>query len=82
MGPRARAWRVAWCVMDGRRRARLVSRIAGAALLGAATILIPKADPTQHWATPVDVVVVVESEQAPDPGRPRGTFRPVAPPVR
>jgi hypothetical protein len=52
------------------RRARLASRIAGAALLGAATILVPKADPTEHWATPVEIVAAVESEQAPDPDEP------------
>lgn len=54
----------------GRRHVRLASRLAGAALLGAATILVPKADPTEHWATPVEVVAAVESEQAPDPDEP------------
>lgn len=56
--------------MTTRRRARLASRIAGAALLGAATILVPKADPTEHWATPVSPVAAVEQEQAPDPDQP------------
>jgi hypothetical protein len=52
------------------RRARLASRAVGAAMLGAATILVPKADPTEHWATPVDVLAAVEVEQAPDPDEP------------
>lgn len=52
----------------GHRRARWISRLAGAALLGAATILLPKADPAEHWATPVKIVVEVQAEQAPDPG--------------
>jgi hypothetical protein len=56
--------------MSSRRRARLASRIAGAALLGAATILVPKADPHEHWATPVEAVVSIEVEQAGDPDDP------------
>jgi hypothetical protein len=56
--------------MSSHRRARLASRIAGAALLGAATILVPKADPNEHWATPVEVVVTVEAEPAGDPDDP------------
>lgn len=51
-------------------RGLLASRIAGAALLGAATILVPKADPSEHWAKPVEVVAAVSSEQAPDPDQP------------
>jgi hypothetical protein len=56
--------------MGDQRRALLASRIAGAALLGAATILVPKADPAEHWATPVDRVAAVAYEQAADPDEP------------
>ncbi len=52
------------------RRARLASRAVGAAMLGAATILVPKADPTEHWATPIQVPAAIEMEQAPDPDQP------------
>ena len=52
------------------RRSRFASRLAGAMLLGAATLLGPKPDPTEHWATPVEIVDAVRSEQAPDPGQP------------
>lgn len=52
------------------RRSRFASRLAGALLLGTATLLMPKPDPTDHWAKPVEIVDVIHDEQAPDPGEP------------
>jgi hypothetical protein len=52
------------------RRARLASRLAGAVLLGTATLLVPKADPREHWATPPEPIAAVEVEQAADPDEP------------
>lgn len=48
----------------------LAARLAGAIMLGTATLLVPKADPTEHWATPPKIEPAVEVEQAPDPGDP------------
>jgi hypothetical protein len=52
------------------RRVRLTSRLAGAALLGAATVLVPKADPADHWATPLAPVGIVAHARAPDVDQP------------
>lgn len=52
-----------------RLRAAVAPRLAGAVLLGVATLLGPKADPSEHWAVPprTDVVEIVEDVGEPDP---------------
>lgn len=47
----------------------MAPRLAGAVLLGVATLLGPKADPSEHWAVPprTDVVEVAEDVGQPDP---------------
>lgn len=55
--------------MMRRLRHALAPRLAGAVLLGVATLLIPKADFTEHWAVPPasDVVEIQEDVGEPDP---------------
>lgn len=50
-------------------REAVAPRLAGAVLLGVATLLGPKADLTQHWAVPpqTDVVEIQEHAGDPDP---------------
>lgn len=55
--------------MTGRLRDAIAPRLAGAVLLGVATLLGPRADPAQHWAVPpqTDVVEIQEDVGDPDP---------------
>jgi hypothetical protein len=34
------------------RLLRFVARLAGAAIIGVATLFVPKAEPQQHWSVP------------------------------
>ena len=46
--------------MFGSVRAAVAPRIVGAVLLGVATLMVPKRDPREHWATPprTDIVEI------------------------
>jgi hypothetical protein len=44
------------------------AQLAGALLLGMATLLGPKADPREHWATPPRSPIVEVQEDPADPG--------------
>jgi hypothetical protein len=49
---------------DRPRRTRAKLRLAGALFVGLATVLQPKADPTEHWATPPRPPVAVQEDPA------------------
>ena len=55
--------------MTGWVRGVVAPRIVGAVLLGVATLMVPKRDPREHWATPprTNIVEIVEDNRTPDP---------------
>lgn len=56
---------------DAVRRTGTVARqVTGAVMLGLGTLLVMKADPREHWATPPAVHVVAVAEDAGDPDEP------------
>jgi len=49
---------------------RLAKRLAGAVVLGVATILLVKWEPDQHWSDPPIVTIAEDHDQAARSGNP------------